>query len=94
MQRLLITVALAAAASLLLGASGQSGVQTNTIGPTATLEGAHVLATGIVACDAGERLELELTITQRATGAVARGNTRGVCTGEVPEWPVPKASTS
>ncbi len=88
MGRFLIAVALAATASLLLGGSGQSGVQTNTIAPTAALKGAHVLATGIVACDAGERLKLQLTVTQRATGAVARGSTRGVCTGEVQEWPV------
>ncbi len=88
MGRSLTLMALAIAASLLLVASGQSKVIVNTIAAGAMLEGAHVLATGIVACDAGERLRLELTVTQRTTGAIARGTTRGVCTGEVQEWPV------
>src|SRR5262245_27401607 len=40
------------------------------------------IATGPVACTAGERSFLRVTVTQRTTGAYAEGSTRVVCSGE------------
>ena len=55
----------------------------NTIDPVAlvTDDGRHVIVTGPIACDGGERALLRVTVTQRTTGAVAEGLTRVVCLG-------------
>jgi hypothetical protein len=82
-----ILVGVAALAALLSG-NALSTLTTNTIAPTATMEGKRVLATGLVACTAGQRLELEITVTQRSTGALARGKKNTRCTGSTEQIPV------
>jgi hypothetical protein len=90
MQRthLLMTLAGIAALAALLAGNALSAMTGNTIAPTATIEGKRVLATGLVACTAGQRLELEITVTQRSSGAVARGKRNTRCTGSTEEIPV------
>jgi hypothetical protein len=53
---------------------------TNTIDPVAVGadHGQHILVTGPIACTAGERAQLRVTVTQRATGAIAEGRPRGL----------------
>ena len=57
----------------------------NTIDPVAivTDHGRHIIVTGPIACTRGEKAYLEVTVTQRATGAVAEGRTQITCTGEI-----------
>jgi hypothetical protein len=67
-----------------------AGVSFNTIDPVAlvTDDGRHLIATGPIACTAGEEVSLRVTVTQRATGAVAGGRTRITCTGDTQQWEV------
>ncbi len=67
-----------------------AGVQTNTIDPVAivTDNGRHIIVTGPIACTASERAHLQVTVTQRSTGAVAEGHTRITCTGNIQRWEV------
>jgi len=64
----------------------------NTIDPVAlvTDDGRHLVVTGPLACTAGEKVYLRVTVTQRATGAVAEGHTRFLCEGETEtqQWEV------
>jgi hypothetical protein len=62
----------------------------NTIDPVAivTDTGRHLIATGPIACTAGERAFLRVTVSQRATGAVAEGRTLITCTGNTQQWEV------
>lgn len=71
-----------------------AGVALNTIDPVAlaTGNGRRILVTGPIACTRGERAALRVTVTQRATGAVAQGHTRLTCTGDVQQWEVRVAS--
>ena len=46
------------------------------------------IVTGPLACTAGERVFVRVTVTQRATGAVAEGRTRLWCTGARQHWTV------
>ncbi|HSM56288.1 MAG TPA: hypothetical protein VK879_09050 [Candidatus Sulfomarinibacteraceae bacterium] len=41
---------------------------------------------GHIACEEGEQLRIDVTVTQGATGAVARGHTQDVCTGDIQVW--------
>jgi hypothetical protein len=61
----------------------------NTIDPVAivTDNGRHIIVTGPLVCTAGERAHLRVTVTQRATGAVAEGRTLVTCTGGDPTHP-------
>ncbi len=45
-----------------------------------------ILAGGHVGCTASETFNIEATITQESTGAVAVGYTQGFCTGERQIW--------
>ena len=45
-----------------------------------------IVAAGHIACTAGERFEIEVTLTQPSTGALAMGRTEDFCTGERQEW--------
>jgi hypothetical protein len=62
----------------------------NTIDPVAivTDTGQHIIVTGPIACTAGERAFLRVTVSQRATGAVAEGRTLITCTGNTQQWEV------
>ncbi len=75
---------------LLIAGPAVARTALNTIDPTATLrrDGRKVVVTGPLACTQVERFELQVTVTQDATGAVAEGRTQGVCTEEVQQWAV------
>jgi hypothetical protein len=66
----------------------------NTIDPVATVadDGRHLVVTGPVACTAGERAHLRVTVTQRDTGAVAQGHTFIRCNGDTQQWKVHAAT--
>lgn len=66
----------------------------NTIDPIAVVtdHGRLVIATGPITCTRGERAFLRVTVTQRATGAVAEGRSRIVCTGNSQHWEVHAAT--
>ncbi len=67
-----------------------AGVVLNTIDTVALMtdHGRHIIATGPLACTASELASLRVTVTQRATGAVAEGHTSLTCTGTTQPWEV------
>ena len=66
----------------------------NTIDPIATVtdNGRHIVVTGPLTCTRGEQAFLEVTVTQRPTGAVAEGRSRVICTGNSQQWEVHAAT--
>jgi hypothetical protein len=62
----------------------------NTIDPTAVVtdDGGHIIVTGPIECTPGERAYLEVTVTQRTTGAIAEGRGVATCTGLTQQWDV------
>ena len=86
-----------AAAALLLTLGGVLSARTafarmtaNTINPVALVTdgGHHIVVTGPIACTAGERVHIRVSVTQRTTGAVAEGRTLARCTGALQQWEV------
>jgi hypothetical protein len=67
-----------------------AGISSNTIDPVAIVTdyGRHIILTGPIACTEGESAYLRVTVTQRATGAVAEGRTLITCTGNTQAWEV------
>jgi hypothetical protein len=65
-------------------------ITANTIDPVAVVadNGRDVIVTGPLACTAGERAYLRVTVTQRSTGAVAEGRTLFTCIGSNQQWEV------
>jgi hypothetical protein len=65
-------------------------ITANTIDPVAVVadNGRDVIVTGPLACTAGERAYLRVTVTQRATGAVAEGRTLITCIESTQQWEV------
>ena len=72
-----------------------AGVSLNTIDPRATVtdDDCHLVVTGPIACTENERASLHVTVTQRDTGAVAKGHTRIICAGETQHWEFHARST-
>ena len=62
----------------------------NTIDPVGIVadKGRHLTVTGPLAATAGDRVELQVTVTQRSTGAVAEGHTFFAGTGTTNQWEV------
>ena len=62
----------------------------NTIDPLASLKdnGRGVIVTGPIECSESQPTELEVTVTQRQTGAVAQGRARITCTPTSQQWEV------
>jgi hypothetical protein len=79
---------------VLIAPAAFARIAQNTIDPLATVgdSGRHIVVTGPIACDKGERAYLRVTLTQRSTGAVAEGYTRIACIGEteadIQQWAV------
>ena len=73
---------------LVAGSAAPARITLNTIDSVivATGNGRHVVVTGPLACDAGERVYLSVMVTQRTTGAVATARTFVVCKGEERQW--------
>jgi hypothetical protein len=67
-----------------------AGVSLNTIDPVAVVtdDGCHLIVTGPLACTEHERASLHVTVTQRDTGAMAKGRARLRCTGDTQHWEV------
>jgi hypothetical protein len=67
-----------------------AGIQSNTMDPAVEISehGRHLRVTGPVACTAGQRAEIQVTLTQRATGAIATGKSHFICTGYLQQWEV------
>ena len=67
-----------------------AGVSLNTIDPVAVVtdDGRHLVVTGPIACTAGERVTVQVMVTQRMTGAMVQGRTRFTCTGDMQQWEV------
>ena len=82
--RLLARVSLSTCLALALVQTASTRITLNTIDANAVVtdNGRHVIVTGPIVCDRGERAEVRVTATQRTTGALAEGLTRVVCTGQ------------
>ncbi|MFN2447080.1 MAG: hypothetical protein ABR606_16060 [Vicinamibacterales bacterium] len=50
--------------------------------------GRYLVLAGPIACTPNERAYVEVTVTQRDTGAVGVGRTRITCTGAVAQWEI------
>ena len=76
--------------ALLLTRTAFARITVNTVDPLAVVadNGRHLVVTGPIACSPDERAYLEVTVTQRATGAVAAGRTRVTCNGAVAQWEI------
>ena len=67
-----------------------AGIQSNTIDPAVEVSenGGRLRVTGPVACTVGQRAEIQVTLTQRATGALATGRSQFTCSGYLQQWEV------
>ena len=63
---------------------------TNTIDPIVTLSsnGRQALVTGPISCTQGEKLSLEVMVTQETTGAITEGRLIMSCTGTNQTWAI------
>lgn len=86
--RLLFAIGLAVASTFFVAGQVIGGAYLNTIEETAMLRGRHLRVTVIIGCDAGQRLKLRVTTTQRHVGAVAEGRQETTCTGDTQHIPV------
>ncbi|MEO6408327.1 MAG: hypothetical protein ABIO45_06185 [Burkholderiaceae bacterium] len=77
-------------AVLFAAASAVAKISLNTIDAGAVMsdDGRHLVVTGPIACTAGERAHQRVIVTQRATGALAEGQTLVVCTGHLQQWEI------
>lgn len=76
--------------SIVLTRTTFARITVNTVDAHAVVadNGRHLVLTGPIACTEEERAYLEVTVTQRATGAVAAGRTRIACRGAVAQWEI------
>jgi hypothetical protein len=83
-RKLSIGAVVAALLGAVVATAALAKIVKNTIDPVAivTDHGRQIIATGPISCTRGERALLHVTLTQRATGAVAEGRTRAKCRGE------------
>jgi len=74
--------------SVVLTRTAFARITVNTVDTLAVVadNGRHLVLTGPIACTPDDRAYLEVTVTQRATGAVAAGRTRITCSGAVAQW--------
>ena len=93
-MRRILAVAARGLAGILASALTFARIMINTINPVATLtdDGRHVVLTGPIRCDGDQPADLRLTVTQRATGAMAEGTGRIECTTGVKQWEVRAAT--
>jgi len=71
-----------------VAAPASAGVSFNTIDGDATLDAARriVQVTGPIRCSQAEQATIRVTVSQRATGAVAEGRWRGRCRRTTRRW--------
>ena len=89
-RRLVLLSAVVGMITLVLAQPALAAIFQNTIDPDVDLgyQGRQLLVSGPIACDEGELLFLELTVTQSTTGASGSGRTLLHCTGELQHWEV------
>jgi hypothetical protein len=77
-------------AGVFLAHTSFAKLSANTIDPVGIVSdnGRHVALTGPVSATLGDRIEMQVTVTQRSTGAVAEGIALFTGTGEVTQWMV------
>ena len=82
--------------SVVLTPTAFARITVNTVDTLAVIadNGRHLVVKGPIACTAEERAYLEITVTQRATGAVAAGRTRITCSGAVAQWEIHASTQS
>lgn len=87
-------VSLSTLLALILVQTASARVVFNTIDANAVVtdNGRHLIVTGPIVCDSGERAEIRVTVTQRTTGALAEGLARVICTGQPQHWKVHAAT--
>ncbi len=85
---------LAAVAGVFVAGTAFAKIAKDTIDPVAlvTQQGRHLVVTGPAACDRIEWVDQRVTVTQRATGAVAEGRVRFVCSTGEQQWEVHAAT--
>lgn len=76
--------------SLLVAGPVVARLSSNTIDPIAILSSNNrqVLVTGPIDCTKGEKLSLEVVLTQRETNAIAKGTLETACTGDIQKWEI------
>ena len=76
--------------SALASVTAFARIMQNTIDPVASMAdtGRRLVLTGPIQCEAGQKADLRVTVTQRSTGAVAEGYSLVVCTGGVQQWEI------
>jgi hypothetical protein len=81
-------------ASLFISQTSFAKLAANTIDPVGIVSdnGRHVALTGPVSATSGDRVEMQVMVTQRSTGAVAEGIVFFTGTGEVTQWAVTAAT--
>jgi hypothetical protein len=86
----LATMLLALGLTTTMSAPTFAGIALNTIDPVAVVtdDGRQLRITGPIACTTTERVTLQVTVTQRTTGAVAQGRAHFLCTGQLQHWDV------
>jgi hypothetical protein len=89
-QWLVSAAILLTVAGIFVGRTAFARITANTIDPTGIVaaNGRHLTVTGPLAFTAGERAELRVTVTQRSTGAVAKGVTLITGTGATVQWKI------
>ena len=85
------------AVAVAIGGGTTSGdIRTTPSGFDATARllagGRGVRVSGPVTCTKGRRVRIDVTLTQRASGAVARGTWTARCTGVSRRWTIKRAS--
>jgi hypothetical protein len=72
-------------ASVFVAHNSFAKLSANTIDPVGIVSenGRHLVLTGPVSATSGDRVEMQVTVTQRSTGAVAEGIAFFTGTGEV-----------
>jgi hypothetical protein len=77
-------------AGVFLANTSFAKLSANTIDPVGIVSdnGRHVALTGPVSATSGDRIEMQVVVTQRSTGAVAEGIVFFTGTGEVTQWAV------
>lgn len=68
--------------AIVVAAPAYGGISLQTMNKKATIEGHKVDVSGPIGCTAGERVRLDVTVTQRDTAAIARGDTELKCLGK------------
>lgn len=89
-QRRVLVSVVASLLALVLAQSALAAITSNTIDPVTTMSknGRHAAVSGPVACEAGERIRIRVTVDQASTGAHGQGISQAWCTGDVQQWSV------